>query len=151
MAKISINGKHYEIESDLAQPLLDFLREDLRLGSVREGCGIGMCGTCTVMADGRAVSSCLLVVGQVVEQEVTTAEGIIGEAGELHPVQEAYLEAHGFQCAFCTPGFILSTMAMLEENPNPSDDEISHYLAGNLCRCGSYLNILEAVRIASSE
>lgn len=135
--------------ADATRPLLEFLRDEVELGSVREGCGIGMCGTCTVLLDGRAVSSCLVLVGQAAGREVTTVEGLASERGELHPVQVAYLEAHAFQCAYCTPGFVLSTVALLKENPQPTDQAIRSYLGGNLCRCGSYLNILEAVRFAA--
>ncbi len=150
MAELYVNGKPASLPSDPTMPLLEFLRDKLELGSVREGCGIGMCGTCTVLLDGRAISSCLLLTGQVVGRMITTVEGLIGEAGELHPVQVAYLEAHAFQCAFCTPGFVLSTVALLEESPRPTDDAIRAYLGGNLCRCGSYINILKAVRKAST-
>jgi aerobic-type carbon monoxide dehydrogenase small subunit (CoxS/CutS family) len=121
------------------------LREDLGLEGAREGCGIGMCGTCTVLLDGRAVSSCLVLALQAAGREITTIEGL-GTEQELHPVQQAFIDHAAFQCAYCTPGFILSTVALLRENPAPDDETIRKYLSGNLCRCGSYANILKAVK-----
>ncbi len=129
--------------------MLEVLRDDLELGSVREGCGIGMCGTCTVLVDGRAISSCLLLAVQAEGKAIITVEGLT--SGErLHPVQQAYIDHAAFQCAYCTPGFILSTIALLTEHPNPDDETIREYLSGNLCRCGSYANILKAVRAYTS-
>jgi aerobic-type carbon monoxide dehydrogenase small subunit (CoxS/CutS family) len=142
---LRVNGKTYELAASPRRTLLDVLREDLNLVGAREGCGIGMCGACTVLVNGRAVSSCLMLAVQAQDAEITTIEGL-GTADQLHPVQRAYVEHAAFQCAFCTPGFILSTVALLAENPDPDDKTIREYLAGNLCRCGSYMNILEAVR-----
>ncbi len=142
---LRVNGVTHELAVSRSRRLLDVLRDELELGSVREGCGIGMCGTCTVLVDGRAISSCLMLAGQAEDREITTVEGLAaGE--ELHPVQQAYIDHAAFQCAYCTPGFILSTLALLAEHPDPDDETIRSYLAGNLCRCGSYRNILEAVR-----
>jgi aerobic-type carbon monoxide dehydrogenase small subunit (CoxS/CutS family) len=143
--RLQVNGREYELAVAVDRTLLDVLREELNLVGAREGCGIGMCGACTVLVDNRAVSSCLLLAVQVAGKEITTIEGL-AQDGQLHPVQQAYLDHAAFQCAYCTPGFILSTVALLAENPNPDDDTIRHYLAGNLCRCGSYMNILEAVQ-----
>ena len=142
---LRVNGKTYELAVSPRRTLLDVLREELNLVGAREGCGIGMCGACTVLVNGRAVSSCLMLAVQAQDAEITTIEGL-GTAEQLHPVQQAYVEHAAFQCAFCTPGFILSTVALLAENPDPDDKTIREYLAGNLCRCGSYMNILEAVR-----
>jgi len=142
---LQINGKEHELVVSPDQTLLEVLREQLDLVGAREGCGIGMCGACTVLLDGRAVSGCLVLAIQAAGKEITTVEGLAQE-GQLHPVQQAYLDHAAFQCAYCTPGFILSTVALLAEDPNPDDDTIRHYLAGNLCRCGSYVNILEAVQ-----
>lgn len=147
---LRVNGTQHTLTGVSSRTLLEVLRDDLALGSVREGCGIGMCGTCTVLVDGRAISSCLMLAGQAEGKEILTVEGLAaGEA--LHPVQQAYLDQAGFQCAYCTPGFVLSTVALLKEHPNPDDDTIREYLAGNLCRCGSYVNILEAVRACRSD
>ena len=149
MLSLRVNGREHNVIAEPTQPLLEVLRDQLELGSVREGCGLGMCGTCTVLMNGRLVSSCLILAAQAQGSEVITVEGIAPE-GELHPVQRAFLEAHAFQCAFCTPAFILSTIALLQEDPHPSDEVVRNHLAGNLCRCGSYPSILQAVRIAAA-
>jgi len=142
---LRVNSVEHELTGPPDRTLLEVLRDDLELGSVREGCGIGMCGTCTVLLDGRVISSCLMLAGQAEGKEITTVEGL-ADGERLHPVQQAYIDHAAFQCAYCTPGFILSTVALLKEHPNPDDDTIRGYLAGNLCRCGSYPNILRAVR-----
>lgn len=148
MLSLRVNGREHSVSAEPTQPLLEVLRDQLGLASVREGCGLGVCGTCTVLMNGRLVSSCLIMAAQAQGREVVTLEGI-APVGELHPVQRAFLEAHAFQCAFCTPAFILSTIALLQENPHPSDEVVRNHLAGNLCRCGSYRSILQAVRIAA--
>jgi aerobic-type carbon monoxide dehydrogenase small subunit (CoxS/CutS family) len=142
-----VNGNRHEVKDD-ARTLLDVLRDDLNLIGTKEGCGVGMCGACTVLVDGRPFSSCHLLAEQVAGKEITTVEGLSRD-GNLHPVQQAFLDAGAFQCAYCTPGFVLTTIALLDENSSPSDDEIREYLSGNLCRCGSYQNILQAVKAAS--
>jgi len=142
---LRVNGIEHELEVSPTRRLLDVLRDELELGSVREGCGIGVCGTCTVLVDGRAISSCLTLAGQVEGKEIITVEGL-ADGERLHVVQQAYIDHAAFQCAYCTPGFILSTVALLKEHSDPDDETIRRYLAGNLCRCGSYANILEAVR-----
>jgi len=146
---LSVNGSRYEIQAG-ARPLLEVLRNDLGLLGTKEGCGIGMCGACTVLVDGRPLSSCLVLAEQVSGREILTIEGLAQE-GRLHPVQQAFLAQGAFQCAYCTPGFVLTTVALLAENPSPGDDEILEYLSGNLCRCGSYQNILHAVKAASKK
>ena len=140
-----VNGDSYSLEVPYEQLLLDTLREGLELGGVRGSCGIGMCGTCTVLVDGKAISSCLTLTIQMEGKEITTIEGL-SKDGELHPVQQAYIDHAAFQCAYCTPGLILSTIALLNDHDNPDDATIRKYLSGNLCRCGSYVNILNAVR-----
>lgn len=142
---LQVNGMEHKLAVSPEQILLDVLRDELGLVGAREGCGIGMCGACTVLVDGRTVSSCLMLAVQAEGHEITTVEGL-SEGEQLHPVQQAYIDHAAFQCAYCTPGFILSTVALLEEEPNPDDETIRKYLAGNLCRCGSYINILEAVQ-----
>lgn len=145
---LDVNGTSHEVEVAAEQTLLDVLRHELKLFGARLGCGIGMCGACTVLVDGKPISGCLMLAVQAQGREITTVEGL-ARGGALHPVQEAYLDHFAFQCAYCTPGFILSTIALLQENPHPDDDAIRHYLSGNLCRCGSYVNILEAVRASA--
>lgn len=146
---LNVNGNRFEVQAE-ARTLLDVLREDLNLIGTKEGCGVGMCGACTVLVDGKPFSSCHLLAEQVVGKEITTVEGLSHD-GNLHPVQQAFLEHGAFQCAYCTPGFLLTTIALLNENPSPTDDEIHEYLSGNLCRCGSYQNILQAVKAASEK
>lgn len=145
---LHVNGNHYDLDVPPQRSLLQVLREELGLTGPREACGVGMCGSCTVLVDGNAVSSCLLLVPQVVGKQIITVEGL-AKNGKLHPVQQAFLDHHAFQCSFCTPGFIMAAIALLTEKPNPSDDEIREHLSGNLCRCGSYPEILAAVKTAS--
>ena len=142
---LQVNGHYHKVEVPPTQILLETLRDSLNLQGTWGSCGIGMCGTCTVLVDGIAMSSCLTLTAQLEGRHVTTIEGL-AQKGQLHPVQQAYIDHGAFQCAYCTPGFILSTVALLNEHNNPDDDTIREYLAGNLCRCGSYVNILNAVR-----
>jgi aerobic-type carbon monoxide dehydrogenase small subunit (CoxS/CutS family) len=146
---LNVNGGGHEVEAG-TRALLDVLREDLGLVGTKEGCGVGMCGACTVLVDGRPFSSCHLLAVQAAGREILTIEGL-SKDGNLHPVQQAFLEHGAFQCAYCTPGFVLTAVAFLKENPSPTDDEIREYLSGNLCRCGSYQNILLAVKTASEK
>ncbi|HZT45285.1 MAG TPA: (2Fe-2S)-binding protein [Gaiellaceae bacterium] len=142
--RFRVNGTPAEVD---ARPD-EMLREVLaRLGfvGVRETCGIGVCGVCTVLLDGETVSSCLLLAPLAEGREIATAEGLGGD----HPVQAAFVEAHAFQCGYCTPGMVLTAARLLEENPQPTEEEIRLGLAGNLCRCGSYVKIVEAVQLAA--
>jgi aerobic-type carbon monoxide dehydrogenase small subunit (CoxS/CutS family) len=141
-----VNGEPVELECTPDEMLLDVLRRE-GLGSVRETCRIGVCGACTVLVDGEPLSGCLTLAPLVEGREVTTAEGL----GGAEPVQRAFLEAHAFQCGWCTPGFMLTIKALLAENPKPSDEEIADALGGNLCRCGSYVKIVDAVKRAAAE
>lgn len=141
---LRVNGVQHEIRAG-TRTLLEVLRDDLGLVGTKEGCGVGVCGACTVLVEGKPMSSCLVLAEQVAGKEIVTIEGLSRE-GQLHPVQQAFLDEGAFQCAYCTPGFILSAVALLEENPSPTEDEIRDYLSGNLCRCGSYQNILRAVK-----
>ena len=142
---LHLNGQDYVTTVPTHHTLLQVLRDQFHLYGAREGCGVGMCGACTVLLDGKPVSSCLSLAVMAEGKKITTVEGL-SQAQELHPVQQAYLDQAAFQCAYCTPGFILTTVALLAEYPDPDDETIRDYLAGNLCRCGSYINILEAVR-----
>jgi len=139
-----VNGRAEVLQAEPTDTLLEALRRDLWLKSVREACGIGVCGSCTVLVDGRPISSCLLLARLAEGTTVETVESLT-DGETLHPIQQAFVDHTAFQCSYCTPGFVLATKALLEENPRPSADEVRHYLAGNLCRCGSYRNIEEAV------
>jgi aerobic-type carbon monoxide dehydrogenase small subunit (CoxS/CutS family) len=143
---VRLNGRDAELECEPDEMLLDVLRRE-GLGSVRETCRIGVCGACTVLVDGRPLSGCLTLTPLLEGREVTTVEGL----GGADPVQRAFLDAHAFQCGWCTPGFVLTVKALLAENPNPSEAEITEALGGNLCRCGSYVKIVDAVRRAAAE
>jgi aerobic-type carbon monoxide dehydrogenase small subunit (CoxS/CutS family) len=142
--ELTLNGRATVLEARTDEMLLAPLRR-AGLLSVRETCAIGMCGACTVLLDGEPVSGCLTLAAQAAGREVTTVEGLGGDA-----VQRAFADAHGFQCGWCTPGFVLAAKRLLELNPSPSDDEIAEGLGGNLCRCGSYVKIAEAVRKCAS-
>ncbi len=144
-----LNGQQVKLDDVLPSiTLLTVLRDHLKLTGTRLTCGIGMCGACSVLVDGEAMTACLLLAPMVTGRSVTTIEGL-AKGAELDAVQQAYVECMGFQCGYCTPGFILATHALLNENPQPTDEQIKEYLAGNLCRCGSYYKILDAVRLAS--
>ena len=140
---LNVNGSSHEVEAG-TRTLLEVLRDDLGLVGTKEGCGVGMCGACTVLVDGKPINGCLTLAELVAGNEVLTVEGLAKD-GKLHPIQQAFIDERAFQCAYCTPGFVLSTVALLNENPSPTDDEIREYLSGNLCRCGSYKNIIRAV------
>ncbi len=147
--KLKVNGAERESTVQTHHTLLEVLRRDLKLFGAREGCGIGMCGACTVLVDGKPVSSCLILAPFAQGKEIQTIEGLSAD-GKLHPIQEAFIDRNAFQCSYCTPGFILTTKSFLEENPDPTPEEIRSHLAGNLCRCGSYLKIEDAVLDAAA-
>jgi aerobic-type carbon monoxide dehydrogenase small subunit (CoxS/CutS family) len=146
---LRVNGREQQVRTWAHHTLLDVLRDELHLHSVREGCGIGMCGACTVLMAGKPVSSCLILAPLAEGKGILTVEGLTRANGQLDPIQEAFLEHTGFQCSYCTPGFLLTTKALLEENSNPSVEDVRTYLSGNLCRCGSYTKILDSVMAAS--
>jgi aerobic-type carbon monoxide dehydrogenase small subunit (CoxS/CutS family) len=143
--RLRVNGTEHELEARTDESILDVLRRELDLLSVRETCGIGVCGACTVLLDGEPVSGCLLLAPLADGREVTTVEGLGGD----DPVQRAFADAHAFQCGYCTPGMILTAKRLLEESPRPTQDEVRIAMAGNLCRCGSYVKIVEAVMQAA--
>ena len=142
--KFTLNGKPVKLEADSGQPLLWFLREDMGLTGTKYGCGVGLCGACTVLVDGLAQQSCMLDVASIASKKVTTIEGL-AEGGKLHPVQQAFVEHDALQCGYCTPGMILSAVSMLKENPKASEADIKDGLDSNLCRCGAHKRIVQAV------
>lgn len=146
---VTVNGREHPVVVQSRTTLLELLRDELKLFGAREGCGVSMCGACTALVDDLPVSSCTYLAARVEGRTVTTIEGL-GVNGDLHPVQRAFLASGGFQCSYCTPGMILTTVALLRENPTPSVGEIREYLAGNLCRCGAYPEILRAVQEAAA-
>ena len=148
--KITVNNKTYELSVKPWATLLDVIRNDLGLTGAKEGCGEGECGACTVIMDGKAVNSCIVLAAEADGKAITTIEGL-ADGEKLHPIQEAFLEKGGMQCGFCTPGMILSTKVLLDGNKNPTDEEIRKGLEGNFCRCTGYTKIFESVRSAAGE
>ena len=146
---VTVNGVRHERAVEPRLLLSDFLREHLGLTGTHVGCEHGVCGACTVLLDGAAVRSCLMLAVQADGHEVSTVEGLAPDADHLHPLQAAFHEAHGLQCGFCTPGILMTLVPFLKENPSPSEDEIRAALGGNLCRCTGYQNIVEAVKLAA--
>lgn len=141
---LNVNGDDHEIHIEPNRLLLQALREDIGLTGTKEGCSIGVCGACSVIVDGRLVSSCLTLAVACRGKEISTIEGLAKD-GELHPLQQAFLEYGGFQCGICTPGQIIAAKALLDSNPKPSEEEVKEWMAGNLCRCTGYYKILESV------
>jgi len=140
-----INGREVEASVKPNLTLLEWLRDDLRLRGSREGCGVGVCGSCTVLVDGRPVSSCLMLATNADGKEIQTIEGL-AKGDELDPVQQAFLDEQAFQCGYCTSGMIMATKALLSSNPIPSEEEVRDYLSGNICRCGTYQEVMAAIR-----
>ena len=141
----TINGRQIDATVNGHQTILEFLRDDLSLKGSVEGCGVGVCGSCTVLIDGRPVSSCLMLASNAAGKHVTTIEGL-AQDGELDRVQKAFLKHQAFQCGYCTPGMIMAVKGLLAHNPHPSEAEARDYLSGNLCRCGTYVEVLAAVK-----
>jgi len=142
---VSVNGERYEREVEARKLLVHFIRDDLDLTGTHVGCDTGNCGACTVLLDGTAVKSCMLLAPQADGAELTTVEGLAGDDGDLTPLQQAFHEHHGLQCGYCTPGMLMSATALLEQNPRPTEHEVKVALQGNICRCTGYWNIIEAV------
>jgi carbon-monoxide dehydrogenase small subunit len=147
--QLSVNGERHAGEVEVRMTLADFLRYRLNLTGTHLGCEHGVCGACTVLVDGEAVRSCLMLAVQANGSEVTTVEGL-GEPDNMHPVQQAFWDTHAFQCGFCTPGFVMSTVALLREHPSPSEAEVREVLSGNICRCSGYQSIVEGVLRAAA-
>jgi nicotinate dehydrogenase subunit A len=152
MAKISlkVNGKAHVVDADPDTPLLYVLRDDLQLNGPKFGCGLGQCGACTVIMDGKAIRSCSTEVKDAANRPVTTLEGL-GSVKKMHPIQKAFLDEQAVQCGYCINGMIMTTKALLDTTPKPTDSQIKEALAGNLCRCGTHVRILRAVKRASGQ
>jgi carbon-monoxide dehydrogenase small subunit len=150
LVKLTVNGRHHELAVPTSRTLVELLRWDLGLTGTKRGCGLGECGTCTILLDGQPVNSCLILAVDVGGREITTIEGL-AKGPDLHPLQKAFIEKGAIQCGFCTPGMILASYALLNRNPHPTDQEIREALAGNLCRCTGYQKILEAVSSVARE
>ena len=148
VTSLIVNGKKLRLDVDSQTPLLDVLRDYLNLTGTKYGCGEARCGACTVLVDGQMTRSCVTPVGRVSGKQITTIEGLEKD-GQLHPVQEAFLKADALQCGYCTAGMIMSATSLLNKNPRPSRDEIVKHMDGNVCRCGTYQRIVNAVELAA--
>ena len=142
--RLKVNGKDQDVQVQPQQLLVDCLRYDLGLTGTKEGCSVGVCGACTVLVDGRMVASCIMLAVAADGAEITTIEGL-AEDGRLHPLQQSFIDYGGFQCGICTPGQIMAAKALLDEVPDPSEDEVKEWMMGNLCRCTGYYKILESI------
>jgi aerobic-type carbon monoxide dehydrogenase small subunit (CoxS/CutS family) len=146
--ELDVNGTQYRLDADAERTLLSVLRDDLDLTGAKYGCGEAQCGACIVLIDGQPIPSCVTPVGRAVEKKITTVEGV-EQNGQLHPLQQAFLEMDALQCGYCTPGMIMSGVALLRENPDPTEADIIRSLESNICRCGAYPRIVSAVRRAA--
>ena len=146
---LNVNQNEYTLNIKPNRRLLDILRDDLNFTGVKEGCGIGECGACTVIMDGEIVNSCMVLAGQAQNSEILTIEGLEKEKGNLHPLQQAFLDAGAVQCGFCTPGMLMSAYNLLKANPNPDQEEIKEAISGNFCRCTGYKQIIDAINMAA--
>ena len=144
LIRLVVNGEEYDLQLEANRLLLQVLRDDIGLTGTKEGCSIGVCGACSVIIDGRVVSSCLTLAVACQGKNIETIEGLAKD-GKLHPLQQAFIEYGGFQCGICTPGQIMAAKALLDENPKPTEDEVKEWMSGNLCRCTGYYKILESV------
>lgn len=148
ISELHVNGTKHKIDADADRSLLSVLRDDLDLTGSKYGCGEGQCGACTVLIDGQATRSCITKLGAVAGKKIATIESL-EKNGRLHPLQEAFIEADAFQCAYCTSGMLMSGVALLSKNPNPNEQEIVRFMEGNICRCGTYPRIVTAIRKAA--
>ena len=146
---VTVNEKDYRREVEPRMLLSDFLRHELGLTGTHVGCEHGVCGACTILIDGESARSCLMFAVQADGHNITTVEGLATDKDNLHPLQQAFWEAHGLQCGYCTPGILMTMIPFLKQNPDPSEDEIRHALSGNLCRCTGYQHIVDAVKLAA--
>jgi aerobic carbon-monoxide dehydrogenase small subunit len=148
---MTVNGISYERSVEARMLLSDFLRHELGLTGTHVGCEHGVCGACTILLDGESARSCLMFAVQAAGHSVTTVEGLAQDRENLHPLQQAFWEAHGLQCGYCTPGILMTLIPFLQQNPDPTEDEIRHALSGNLCRCTGYQHIVDAVKLAAQK
>ena len=149
ITELHVNDRTLRVDADAERSLLSVLRDDLELTGAKYGCGEGQCGACTVLIDGTPTHSCITQVGKVGQKKITTIEGL-EQNGRLHPLQQAFLELGAMQCAYCTSGMIMTGVALLKRNPNPSEPEIVHSMEGNICRCGTYPRIIAAIKRAAN-
>ncbi len=147
---VTVNGKPYSAEVPTYRILVDFLRYDLGLTGTKETCSVGVCGACTVMLDGKMISSCLVLAVRADGEEIDTIEGV-ANGDQLHPVQQAFIDNGGFQCGACTPGQIMAAKSLLEENPKPTEEDIKKWMMGNLCRCTGYYQIIDSIKDAAEK
>ncbi len=147
----TINGRDHQAEVEPRMLLVDYIRQELGLTGTHVGCEHGVCGACTILLNGRSVRSCIILAVQADGQNIETVESLASSQDEMHPLQNAFWEAHGLQCGFCTPGFLMTLKPYLEENPDPSEEEIREALSGNICRCTGYQHIVDAVQIAAKK
>ena len=150
LVKVAINGEKHEAEVEPRLLLVHMIREDLRLTGTHIGCDTSHCGACTVLLDGRPVKSCTMFAVQAHGREITTVEGL-EQDGKLHPLQEGFMAEHGLQCGYCTPGMLMTGVAFLKKNPNPTEEDIRRAISGNLCRCTGYVNIVKSVQHAAAK
>jgi aerobic-type carbon monoxide dehydrogenase small subunit (CoxS/CutS family) len=148
---MTVNEKVYQREVEPRLLLSDFLRHQLGLTGTHVGCEHGVCGACTILFDGESARSCLMFAVQADGHDITTVEGLAKSSDQLHPIQQAFWEAHGLQCGYCTPGILMTLVPFLKQNPDPTEDEIRHALSGNLCRCTGYQHIVDAVKLAAEK
>jgi carbon-monoxide dehydrogenase small subunit len=148
---ITVNDKEYKREMEPRLLLSDFLRHELGLTGTHVGCEHGVCGACTILFDSESMRSCLIFAVQADGHNITTVEGLAKDKDDLHPIQQAFWEAHGLQCGYCTPGILMTLVPFLKQNPNPTEDEIRHAISGNLCRCTGYQHIVDAVKLAAEK
>ncbi len=151
LVRLKVNGVSLEGKATPRLSLVDFLRDNLGLTGTHVGCEHGVCGACTILLEGQAVRSCLMLAVQADGANLTTVEGMVDHEHNLHPIQEAFIHEHGLQCGFCTPGFLMTTLELLKDNPSPSDEDIKEALGGNICRCTGYQSIVRSVRLAAAK
>jgi len=150
LVKTNVNGKDVSITVDSNERLIDMLRDRMKLTGTKEGCGKGDCGSCVVIVDGKTVNACLMLAAQAQGKKIITIEGL-GSPEELHPIQESFIEKGAVQCGFCTPGMIITAKNFLDQNPNPTREEIREAISGNLCRCTGYVKIVDAIQMAAKK